>query len=135
VNVFGVNGLAMKAFAVQAAVAALATGGSSLCCALAASLLVGAGGGQAALAAGAISFPVALAVLVFFFRRGVTPESVVVGTLLRMALTVAVAGALVLVCASLRTPAFFLSLGMVYLANLSVETWFAFERAQRARRV
>jgi hypothetical protein len=134
VKALGVNGLAATGLAMQVAVTALATVVSSLCSAMVASLLVGAGEVGAALAAGAISFPVAIAVLVYFLRRGVTPESVVIGTLLRMVLTVAVAGFLVLVSPSLRTPAFFLSLGVVYVANLSVETWFAFERTRSARR-
>ncbi|WP_437186409.1 hypothetical protein SH668x_003560 [Planctomicrobium sp. SH668] len=88
-----------------------------------------------ALAAGVISLPVSAIVVVFFYCRGVQAASIVAGTMLRLISTALLAGAGVLLLPVLRTPSFFLAIGLVYLANLGLETWFAFRSNSVSRRV
>lgn len=107
---------------------------TSLLCGLVATAVIGVDGVWGALAAALVSLPVGILVVLHFYFNGVSAESIVAGTLIRMFLTVLLAGVAVLSLANLREPAFFLTLGIVYLANLGVETWFAFRSKSLSRR-
>lgn len=110
----------------------LVTAGAGLVCGLAAYAASGVVGVWSVLAAVAGSIPTGVAVLGYISSRGVTPQTLVVGMLLRVATTMLVAGILVLVFPALRSPVFFLAMAVIYLANLVVETWFAYEQNRQA---
>lgn len=110
----------------------LVTAGAGLACGLAAYAASGVSGVWVVLAAVAGSIPTGVAVLGYFSSRGVTPRTLVVGMLLRVVTTMFMAGVLVLVFPTFRTPVFFLAVAVIYLANLVVETWFAYEQNRQA---
>lgn len=100
---------------------------------LAAMKFLGPQGLWLSLIAGAISLPVGALVVWYLRRSGVSAESIVAGTLIRVFVTALLAGAGVALFAELRVPVFFLALGVVYLANLGLETWFALEMSSGTR--
>lgn len=110
----------------------LLTLSAGLVCGVVAWLVVGVQGVLAALAATGVSLPVAVAVAAYFRRRGLTVEAIIGGTLMRMALTGLLAGLVMLAFATMRGPVFLLAVGVIYLANLSGETWFVYQQHQRA---
>lgn len=87
---------------------------------------VGWPGAWAGLVATLVSLPVGVVVLVAFHVGGVSPGVIVAGTLLRAGLSLGWAGLLAGLSVSLRSPEFFLSIGVIYLANLFVETWLVY---------
>lgn len=100
---------------------------------LAATKFLGPQGLWLSLIAGAISLPVGAVVVWYLRRSGVSAESIVAGTLIRVFVTTLLAGVGVAIFAELRVPVFFLALGVVYLANLGLETWFALEMSSGSR--
>jgi len=111
--------------AAQLAGMVLATALAVLLCSLVAMTIVGVSGVWLSLAAAAVSLPVGVIIVLYFFRFGVSAESIVAATMMRVFLTAALEGSAALLFTELRVPTFFLVLGVIYLANLSVETWFA----------
>jgi hypothetical protein len=102
---------------------ALATVVAGLLCLVVGVSVAGAGGAWSAVMAAAVSLPVGVVVLVVFWRLGVSPEAIVFGSFLRAGLTL---GGVVLAAElveGLRLPVLFLSVGVIYLVNLAVETW------------
>ena len=106
-----------------------------LFCGLVTAGVIGVEGVWVSLAAALVSLPVGVLVVLYFFRNGVSAESIVAGTFIRMFLTALLAGMAVLFLVNLRVPAFFLVLGVIYLANLGVETWFALRSKSLSGRV
>ncbi|WP_437225382.1 hypothetical protein SH661x_004040 [Planctomicrobium sp. SH661] len=125
----------MKSLKAQLGVMLLAVVVAAAISGLAASLLIGVSGLWLALAAAAASIPAGVAVVMYIHRQGITPQSIVVATLMRMFLTAVVAGAAALAFEELRVPGFFLILGVIYLANLAVETWFALRAISSSRKI
>ena len=82
-------------------------------------------GMQAALLATAVALPGGVFALVFLFRHGTGPGAMVAITIVRVALTMGLAGFIAWKFSSLRTLSFFISVTVVYLAGLFVETRLA----------
>ena len=115
----------MGSLAAQLAGMVLATVLAALFSSLGAMMMIGISGVWLSLAAATVSLPVGVVIVLYFFRFGLSPESIVVATMMRVFLTAVLAGFAVLLFTELRVSTFFLALGVIYLANLSVETWFA----------
>jgi len=129
------EGFALSSLKGQLGAAVFVTALTGLLCGLVAVALVGVQGMWLSLAAALVSLPVGVLVILHFHRNGVGAESIVAGTIIRMMLTALLAGLAVVLFAKLRVPTFFLALGMVYLANLAVETWFALRSTSLLRRI
>ena len=71
--------------------------------------------------------PVSLYVVFFLHRRGTAPAAILLATGLRFGLTLGLAGVVAWKFSSLRTLTFFLSITVVYLAGLYVETWLVWQ--------
>lgn len=127
--------VALKSLRGQLAGMVSATLVAAFFCSLVALALVGKSGVWLSLAAAAVSLPVGVSVVVYFFRSGVSAESIVAGTLIRMLLTTVLAGLGTLLFEELRVPVFFLALGIIYLANLGVETWFALKSGSSSHQI
>jgi hypothetical protein len=54
---------------------------------------------------------------------------------LRLGLTAAIGGVLTLAFPVLSTPTYFLTLGIAYLVNLTVETWLIIDLIQKSGRL
>ena len=104
---------------------------SGAVCALIVSLWRGLEELNSVAAAVAVVLPVSLFILGFLFRYGSSAGAIVALTLLRVGLTTALAGFAAWKFPSLRTLTFFLSVTVVYLAGLYVETWLAWKDHQR----
>jgi len=129
------EGVALDSLKGQLGVMVLVTALSSLLCGLVAVPLVGREGVWSSIAAAMVSVPVGVLVIFYFYRYGLSAESIVAGTMIRMFVTTLLAGLVATVFAALRVPAFFLALGVVYLVNLAVETWFALRSKSLFRRM
>jgi len=82
-------------------------------------------GMQAAFIATAVALPGGVFALVFMFRHGTGPGAMVAITVVRVALTMGLAGFIAWKFSSLRTLSFFISVTVVYQAGLFVETRLA----------
>lgn len=82
-------------------------------------------------AATLVGVPAALFVLYFCERYGTGPVAILAITGVRFSLTVALAGFVAWKFSSLRTLSFFLSVSVVYLASLYVETWLIWKDYQQ----
>ncbi len=80
---------------------------------------------QAAFAATAVALPAGVFALVYMFRHGTGAGAMVAITIVRVALTMGLAGFIAWKFSSLRTLSFFLTVTVVYLAGLFVETRLA----------
>ena len=119
-------------FARQAGLMVAVTAVSGLLCAAVALGCVGQAGISMAGAAALISVPTGLAVLLVFRRWGAAPEAILLGTFLRLGLTLATGAMMATAVPVLWGRPFFLSLAAIYLANLSLETWFVYEQNRRS---
>jgi hypothetical protein len=122
----------VKSLTAQIGGVTVATLAAGLACGLAAYCLAGASGLGGALAATGASWLPGALVMWYFSRYGLTANTAIVATGLRMALTALVAGGLAGGIQELRTSAFLLSLGVTYLANLAAETWYVYEENRQA---
>lgn len=114
---------------------ALVTLVAGLLCAAVVALVAGTGGLPAVVVATLLSLPVGVVVLLVFSRLGVSAEAIVVGSVLRVGLTLGAAGAVAGLFGDFRSPVFFLSVAVVYLANLAAETWLVYREDQGDGRV
>lgn len=112
----------------------LATLFAALACGLTAASFAGSQGLLASVVASAVSL--FAAVLVTLVLSRVTNVTVVVlaGTFLRLSLTLGL-GFAVAAKAGLWNDTYFLTLGVVYVANLAVETWLAYEQNRSVSRI
>jgi hypothetical protein len=122
----------VKVLASQVGLMLLVTLVAGLCCTLVAALVEGAATAIATLTATAASLIPGAAVIVYFHRASLGVNALLLGTLLRIGLTSLVGGLLALAAESLRGPAFLLTLAVVYLSNLALETWFVLEKNQQS---
>ncbi len=86
---------------------------------------------QAAVAGTAVALPAGVFALVYMFRHGTGPGAMVAITFVRVALTMGLAGYIAWKFSSLRTLSFFLTVTVVYLAGLFVETRLALKNHSR----
>ncbi|HWL07506.1 MAG TPA: hypothetical protein VNQ76_03810 [Planctomicrobium sp.] len=81
----------------------------------------------AVLAAGGVSLPVGIVLAALFYVWGTEASVVVVGAVLRVVLTLGL-GFLVAWLFGYWNQLYFMTLAILYLTNLVVETWLAYEQ-------
>ena len=86
---------------------------------------------RSVVAAAGVVLIVSLFALGFLFRYGSGTVTILALTFLRVGLTMALASFVAWKFPSLRTLAFFLSVTVVYMAGLVVETWLVWKDQQR----
>lgn len=86
---------------------------------------------QAAFAGTAVAVPAGIFALVYMFRHGTGAGAIVAITMVRVAMTMGLAGFIAWKFSSLRTLSFFISVTVVYLAGLFVETCLALKNHSR----
>lgn len=124
--------LAVNVLAAQLGLMVLATVVAGAFCAAVAYGMLGPFGVLASGGAVLASLPVGALVMILFHRLGAAPEAILLGTFLRLGLTLASGAALATVVQSLWVPAFFITLAVIYLVNLGIETWVVYEKNRRA---
>ncbi len=108
-------------FTVHAALSVLATLLTLVACSLGIWGVVGSQAVPSAIAAGCVSIPIGIAMLLMFYFFGTGASVLVLGSFLRVSLTLGV-GFLVARLFDFWNQPYFVTLGALYLANLASET-------------
>ncbi len=87
---------------------------------------------QAAIAGTAVAIPAAFFTLLILSRYGTGPGGMIAVTLARPGMTAGLASYVAWEFSNLRTLPFFLTITVVYLASLFVETWLVLKDFQRS---
>ncbi len=87
---------------------------------------------QAVVAATGAALPAAIFTLILLSRYGIGPGGIIAATFVRFGLTVGLASYVAWEFSSLRTLPFFITVTVVYLAGLFVETWLVWKDFQRS---
>ncbi len=125
----------MKAFAIQVGISILATGlALGICCLVAWALnqlgFIELQNYQPLIAAGAVSLVVGVFLVLFFTALGISAAALVFGSLLRVGMTLG-GGAAVAWGYGYWNHPFFVTLAVIYIANLGVETWMVYEENRK----
>lgn len=121
----------MKELAAQVGLSILATLVALLACLAGAWLIIGPDQVRPVVVAGLVSLPIGLLLVCYFYVFGVNASALVLGSLLRVSITLGV-GAAVAWQLGIWSRPFFLTLGVVYLANLALETWVVYKQNSSA---
>ena len=122
----------MNHVAVQVGLTALSSVLTGLLCGLVAVPWLGSSAVGTAMWAVLAALPAGTVVVCYFHFCGVSLQSIVAGTMIRAVLTLLVAGLMLGIFPGFRQPVFILTVGVVYLVNLTVETWFVYEKLRKS---
>ncbi|WP_437192298.1 hypothetical protein [Planctomicrobium sp. SH527] len=121
----------MKELAAQLGLSIVATLVAWLACLAGAWFVIGPDQVRPILVAGLVSLPIGLLLVCYFYVFGVNASALVLGSLLRVSMTLGIGAAVAWQLGIWGRP-FFLTLGVIYLANLALETWVVYKQNDSA---
>lgn len=129
------NGDAVKGLGTQIGLLLLATLAAGVCCALGFGVRTPPGNMLAVVLGAAAALPAGIVAILVSLGWGSSINAVILSTLVRPGLSLAIGCGLAAFFPSLWGTEFFITLGAAYLAGLSVETWLTYDQMRHGKGV